>query len=194
MKLIVGLGNPGKDYEHTKHNIGFDCLNKIADYYNLSFKLDNTLNGYITKYKDNILLKPTTYMNLSGISVYKTLSYYNIDINNILIFHDDLDLDIGRIRLREKGSSGGHNGIKDIIKYLNTEEFKRVKIGISKDKNIPVDKYVLSKFSKGQRIIIEDIINLSVDIFNDFTNDLYFIDIMTKYNSIDKSINSISKF
>ena len=130
MKLIVGLGNPGREYINTRHNIGFYCLDLFAREINATFK--DKFNGMYAKVKINnqdvILLKPLTYMNLSGECVREFVNYFKIEPKDILVIHDDLDMEIGRIKLKENTSSGGHNGIKDIISKLATEDFKRLKL------------------------------------------------------------------
>ena len=156
--LFVGLGNPGKEYEHTRHNMGFDFIDKFADSFGISID-SKGFKGIYTKIKylgkDILLLKPYTYMNNSGESVIEIVNYFKINIDNIVIIHDDMDFNPGIIKLKEKGSSAGHNGIKSIIQYLKTENFKRLRIGIGKyDFNI-VD-YVLSKPSKEDQEKIEE--------------------------------------
>lgn len=188
MKLIVGLGNPGIEYENTRHNIGFyfvDLITKSLG--NISFK--EKFNGKYQKIKINgediIFLKPLSYMNLSGEVVSKFVNYYKIKIEDILIIHDDLDMQLAKIKLRAKGSSGGHNGIKNIILNLGNENFKRLKIGINKDKSIDIKDYVLGHFTKDELDKIKDINNLVLDIFNDYLK-LSFNDLMSKYNGRDK--------
>ena len=185
MKLIVGLGNPGKQYENTRHNIGFMALDKYASENNLSFKIESRFEGLITQttYQGEkvILFKPVTYMNLSGRAIYKVVNYYKIDIDDILIIHDDLDLPTGKMRLREKGSSGGHNGLKSIIENLNTNEFKRVKIGISKDSRDIID-YVLSKFSKAEMELLDESLNKMDNLIKSFIEEPEFKNVMTKFN------------
>jgi PTH1 family peptidyl-tRNA hydrolase len=185
MKLIVGLGNPGKQYENTRHNIGFMALDKYASENNLSFKIESRFEGLITQttYQGEkvILFKPVTYMNLSGRAIYKVVNYYKIDIDDILIIHDDLDLPTGKMRLREKGSSGGHNGLKSIIENLNTTNFKRVKIGISKNQNDIID-YVLGKFSKTEMELLDQALNSMDDLIKMFISEKEFKNVMTKFN------------
>lgn len=185
MKLIVGLGNPGKDYEQTRHNVGYDALDAFARDNVATFKYEPSFEGMIaTHIKDGkkaILLKPTTFMNLSGRSVLKVKNYFDIPIEDILVISDDINLELGQIRLRYKGSSGGHNGLKDIIHILKTEAFKRLRIGISTDDE--VINHVLSKFSKKERVTIDDAINQSIHIIDDFINEKPFEDMMTTYNS-----------
>ena len=148
MKLIVGLGNPGKEYKNTRHNVGFMVLDYILGNVNWKTKF----NGLY--YEDNvngdkvIYLKPTTYMNLSGNCIREFVNFYKIDKKDILIIHDDLDLPFLKYRLKYKSSSGGHNGIKSIISNLGTDEVPRLKIGIANDKSIDTKDYVLGNISK----------------------------------------------
>ena len=183
MKLIVGLGNPGIEYKNTRHNIGFYYLDLLANKYNLTFK--EKYNGMYTKTiinsEDVILLKPLTYMNLSGECVIKFVNYYKIKNEDILIIHDDLDIDIGRIKLKENGSSGGHNGIKSIIDNLNTEKFKRLKIGISKNNLYDTKDYVLGKFTKDELDKIKELEPTILNILDDYFK-LPFNDLMSRYN------------
>lgn len=184
MKLIVGLGNPGKTYEKTRHNIGFMIINNFAKNHNVS--IDNKkFNGYYTKFLFNneqiILLKPLLYMNLSGSVVKTFVDYYNIDISDILIISDDLDMPVGKIKLKSKGSSGGHNGLKNIQENLKTIEYKRLKIGISNDKTIDTKDYVLGKFSQEELEKLNDILPLTSQIIDEFTQNC-FEKIMSKYN------------
>ena len=155
MKMIVGLGNPGDEYKNTRHNIGFMAIDNYVEKNNL--KLSKKFNGLYCKVLNSesfILLKPLSFMNLSGTVVRKFADYYKIKPEDILIIQDDLDLPLGKIKLKYKGSSGGHNGIKNIIENLNTEEFPRLKIGVSNNKNISTKDYVLGKFSKNEEQII----------------------------------------
>lgn len=150
MKLIVGLGNPGKEYKTTRHNVGFMIIDNYLG--KVDWKIKHESNVYQKEINNEQILfaKPLTYMNLSGLSVKKLVNYYKIDIKDILIIQDDLDLEIGKYKLKRNSSSGGHNGIKSIISELQTEEFSRLKVGISKNNQIPIDKYVLSKFTTSE--------------------------------------------
>ena len=154
MKLIAGLGNVGDKYCFTRHNAGFMVLDKIAVDNNLSFKEDKKLKCFIAKHKINgedvLLIKPTTFMNLSGESVIAVASYYKIDVKDILVIFDDISLDLGRMRFRANGSDGGHNGIKSVIKHLGTNNIARLKIGIGPQPPIPSESFVLQNFSKEQ--------------------------------------------
>ena len=184
MKLIVGLGNPGREYEKTRHNIGFMCIDKIANYFNVDFNM-NKFNGIYTQFNYNgekiILLKPLKYMNLSGEVVRDFVNFFKIDINDILIICDDLDTSVGTYRLRYKGSSGGHNGLKNIELHLNSKDYKRIKIGISNNKNMDTKDYVLGKFSKEEMDLINPIIDKMPNIIDDYLN-LSFDNVMSKYN------------
>lgn len=183
MKLIVGLGNPGKNYENTRHNCGFKAINFFAEKNNLTFK--KKFNGeYCETIINNekiILLKPQTYMNLSGNCVIKYVNYFDIKLEDILIIYDDVSFDTGTVKIKRNGSSGGHNGIANIIKCLKSEEISRIKIGISKNENISLMDYVLGKFDKEDSNKINLAIEKTYNIINDFSS--YNIDkLMEKYN------------
>ena len=150
MKLIAGLGNIGEKYCFTRHNAGFMVLDKWAMDNSITFREEKKLKCFITKFNDNILIKPTTFMNLSGEAVRAVMDYYKIDVKDILIVYDDIALDLGRIRFRANGSDGGHNGIKSIIKHVGTKDFDRLKIGIGPQLNVPSENYVLQNFPKDQ--------------------------------------------
>lgn len=184
MKLIVGLGNPGKEYENTRHNVGFNVIDLYLKEKKL--KLDKEkFNGKYTKTtingEDVIFLEPQTFMNNSGESVSAIMKFYKININDILVIQDDLDMEIGKIKLKEKSSSGGHNGIKSIEEHLGTEDYKRLKIGISNNKDIDTKDYVLGKFSKDDREILENTYKTCIDIINDYF-EMNFDLLMGKYN------------
>ncbi len=168
MKLIVGLGNPGKEYENTRHNVGFMCL----DYFPGNNFSTEKFNSYYCKQivngHDVLFVKPLTYMNLSGLSISKFVNYFKIDVKDILIIQDDLDLKFGDIKLKYKSSSGGHNGIKSIIKELGTDEIPRLKFGISNNKEIGAKEYVLNRFSKEELEIINSKLPLIKEIINCF--------------------------
>ncbi|MFQ6861495.1 MAG: aminoacyl-tRNA hydrolase [Beduini sp.] len=150
MKLIVGLGNPGREYENTRHNCGFMMIDRLADQLKVEINQAKFKGLYVkTKIEgeDVILLKPQTYMNLSGESIGEVMRFFKIDKTDILVVYDDLDLPVGKIRIRESGSAGGHNGIKSTIAHLGGQDFKRIRIGIDKHPLIPVVDYVLGKFT-----------------------------------------------
>lgn len=152
MILIAGLGNPDKKYDRTRHNIGFDAIDVIANAYNIDVKKIKFKavigDGYIGSEKV-ILAKPQTYMNNSGESIRDICEFYKIEPENVIIFHDDVSLPVGRVRIREKGRDGGHNGLKSIIYHLISDEFTRVKIGVGSPNNPDYDlaDYVLGKFT-----------------------------------------------
>lgn len=183
MKLIVGLGNPGKEYENTRHNIGFMAidyyLNQKDIIWQSKFKsLYITLNIAGEKV---YFLKPQTYMNLSGEAVQEIMHYFKIPLEDLLIIHDDLDLPLGKHRLKINSSAGGHNGIKSIINCLGTNSFARLKIGISNPQNIATKDYVLSRFSEEELKILNTNFPVITNIITDFlTNDISKI--MNKYN------------
>ncbi len=167
MYLIAGLGNPGKEYEMTRHNIGFHFIDYFADKYNtkvskLKFK---GLWGECNIGGEKVLLvKPQTYMNLSGDCIFEAAAFYKIEPSNIIVISDDISLNTGNIRIRKKGSAGGHNGLKSIILRLNTDEFTRIKIGVGEAENPNIDlaDHVLGRFKKEEIPILEEaIINAS---------------------------------
>lgn len=143
MKLIVGLGNPGTKYEHTRHNMGFDTLDKLNETLTIDIN-QHKFQGVYGKGIDVILFKPETFMNLSGIAVREIMTFFKIDIKDLLVISDDMALPVGKIRLREKGSSGAHKGLQNIIDNLGSDEFKRVRIGIGEPPHNAVD-FVLGK-------------------------------------------------
>ena len=160
MKLIVGLGNPGKKYEHTRHNMGFDVLDLFSDLASIDIDKES-FKGLLGRGKlfneDVILLKPQTFMNLSGESVQEVVHYFKISLEDIIVIYDDMDILPGKIRLRPNGSSGGHKGIQSIIDNLGTDNIKRIRVGIGKPTYDTID-YVLSKPSKEEKEEIEEAI------------------------------------
>jgi len=163
MYLVVGLGNPGDNYKMTRHNIGFEVIDYMAKQYNirinkLKFKAlygECNING-----EKVYLVKPQTYMNLSGESVAEFAGFFKIKPENIIVIHDDISLKAGRMRIRTKGSDGGHNGIKNIIYLLKSDEFPRIKIGVGSPENKDYDlaDYVLGRFTKDEIPVLEDVI------------------------------------
>ena len=161
MYIIVGLGNPKKEYDNTRHNIGFDVIDALAE--------DNRIGMTEKKHKaiigkgivggqKVILAKPQTYMNLSGESVRELIDYYKVDeTEELIVISDDISLDVGQLRIRKKGSAGGHNGLKNIIMHLGHDTFQRVKMGVGeKPKHFDLADYVLGHFSKEERIVMND--------------------------------------
>ncbi|MFT8459761.1 MAG: aminoacyl-tRNA hydrolase [Liquorilactobacillus ghanensis] len=154
MKLVIGLGNIGKEYEKTRHNTGFMVLDQLAEQEGLAFsgpRQEAMLTKWFYHQQTVILAKPTTYMNESGRSVAALLKYYDLSPADILVIHDDMDLPTGQLRLRQKGSAGGHNGIKSIIAAVGDKKFKRLRIGIDHPERQTVVNWVLSRFSKNQQ-------------------------------------------
>lgn len=161
MFIIAGLGNPTLRYEGTRHNVGFDVIDLLADKYNIAVdtrKGRAFIGKGIIEGKKVILAKPQTYMNLSGESIRSLADYYKIDEEEeLIVLYDDVSLDVGQLRIRKKGSAGGHNGIKSIIQHLGTDVFMRVKIGVGeKPKNYDLADYVLGHFSKAEREQMEE--------------------------------------
>ena len=190
MKMIVGLGNPGVEYRNTRHNVGFMMLDSYAEKNHLQFS--EKFNGLSAKTFINgeafLLLKPLSYMNLSGTVVKKYADYYHIKPIDIFIIQDDLDLPVGKIKIKYKGSCGGHNGIRNIIDNLKTEMFPRFKVGIGKSNNILIRDYVIGKFSKDEQEKIHKITNFVPSIIEDFiTKDIEKV--MSKYNGEEYEIN-----
>ena len=181
MKLVVGLGNPGKEYENTRHNIGFMSL----DHYLGTVKYSKKFNAeyYETNRSGEkyIFIKPLSYMNLSGKVVYDFVNFYKLDLSDVLVVQDDMDLEFGKIRIKINSSSGGHNGIKDIIKYLNSTSFARIKVGIAHNRNMDTKDYVLSKFSKEELNTLSNSFSVVDKIIEDFSK-LSIQELMSKYN------------
>ena len=185
MKLIVGLGNPGKAYKDTRHNVGFMFVDNVAKKLNLKFSLDKAKKCEIVQtnigLEKVIFIKPQTYMNLSGDSVIAVKNFYKIDVEDILVIYDDLDLETGKIRIRANGSSGGRKGIQSIITNLGTQNIKRVRIGIDKVSSDKTVDYVIGNFSKADREIIDISLEKGLDIINDFIS-IPFEQVMSRYN------------
>lgn len=167
MKLVVGLGNVGDKYCFTRHNAGFMVVDRMAIVHDVSFKEDKKLKCFIGKYKhgfeDIMLIKPTTFMNLSGDSVQLVMNYYKIDVSDVLIVYDDLSLELGKMRFRPNGSDGGHNGIKSVIKCVGTQSVARLKIGIGPQPPIPSETFVLQNFYKDQLETLKPVLKKSVE-------------------------------
>ena len=182
MKLIVGLGNPGKEYQHTRHNVGFICVDKFLHANGFVANKDD-LKGQFYKDQNLIVLKPMTYMNLSGESVRAVMDYYKIAINDLLVVCDDVSLPVGKIRLRTKGSSGGHNGLKNIIANIGSENFKRIRVGIASSEDLI--EHVLGKFSKEEAEIIDASAEKVAKALKEYADGIPFEKISSKYNQKD---------
>lgn len=152
MKIIVGLGNPGIKYAGTRHNIGFSVIDELAEKYNIALdgkKHKAVFGKGMIEGEKVILAMPQTFMNLSGESVRELIDYYKCGPEDVIIVYDDIDLDVGKLRIREKGSAGGHNGMKNIIAHLGTQEFVRIRVGVGeKPRGMDLADYVLSRFAK----------------------------------------------
>lgn len=166
MKLFVGLGNPGSRYSETRHNIGFVIIDQLAAQLKIEFnkKQCQALTGQgLMENVKVLLVKPQTYMNNSGNSLLEVLNFYKERIDDFIIIHDDLDMDFGRVRFKESGGSGGHNGLKSISRMLNSSEYARLKIGIGRPPlDMKVEDYVLKGFLPEERKVLSDIVNISV--------------------------------
>jgi len=186
MKLIVGLGNPEKKYEYTRHNSGFRVVDFYATKNNLTFK--TKFNSLYTENMVNneklILVKPQTYMNLSGTAVKKFVDFYNIPLEDLIIIYDDVDFEVGKFKIKRGGSSGGHNGINNIIDNLKTNNIQRIRIGISKNQ-IPLIDYVLGKFSKEENEKIDSLLPILANVIDDFSI-CNINKLMEKYNRKDE--------
>ncbi|HFI0463286.1 TPA: aminoacyl-tRNA hydrolase [Streptococcus suis] len=186
MKLIIGLGNPGNKYDHTRHNVGFDVIDAFLSKEGLGmtdqkFRADYTVWHY--QGEKIYFLKPYTYMNLSGEAVLPFMSYFGIGMEDIVVVYDDLDLEPGRIRLRQTGSSGGHNGIKSIIEMLGSQDFNRIKVGIGRPQGgWKVTDHVLAPFGPDERITIDQAIDKAVLALKDWITSGDFLQTMNTYN------------
>lgn len=160
MKIIVGLGNPTREYAGTRHNVGFSVIYNISDAYNIPVetKKHKALIGKgVIEGEKVVLAMPQTYMNLSGESVRELMDFYKCDLSDLIVIYDDISLDVGKLRIRSKGSAGGHNGIKNIIAHLGTQEFARIKIGVGeKPAKMDLADYVLGHFSKEEQPVIRE--------------------------------------
>ena len=169
MKIVIGLGNPTTKYENTRHNVGFKILDKIAEKISVNFSMENKFKAEIAKglwgTEQVLLIKPQTFMNLSGEAVALIMGYFKINISDIIVVYDDLSLDMGCIRFRANGSDGGHNGIKSIIQSLGgNKNFTRLKVGIGpQPPYMPAEKFVLGEFTASEQELLKDVIDVCVD-------------------------------
>jgi len=164
MYVIAGLGNPGKEYVGTRHNVGFDTIECLAQKYNVNLnKLKfNSVYGETNINGEKVMLvKPVTYMNRSGIAIAEILKFYKIPIDNLIIIYDDIDIPVGALRIRPNGSSGTHNGMKSIINQIQNDKFPRVRIGIGRNPDMDLADYVLQRFNKDERVKVDEIIKLA---------------------------------
>lgn len=186
-KMIVGLGNPGDKYANTKHNMGFMAIDLLAQDYSVNFSLEKTFMAEVASTFVNgekiFLVKPQTFMNESGRSIQPLLTYYNLSPSDLTVIVDDMDSAVGRVRLRQKGSSGGQRGIKSTITHLGTEQFNRVKIGIGRPENgKTVVAHVLSKFDKDNIEMAHEGLNKAVEAVKFYVESNNFAQAMNKFN------------
>lgn len=186
MKLIVGLGNPGTKYQATKHNIGFMTVDEICAQQGCAFNKEQNeavIAEFFLGTEKTLLVKPQTFMNDSGRSIRPLMDYYHIDLDDLLVIYDDMDLEVGAIRLRAKGSAGGHNGIKSLIAHLGTQEFNRLRIGIDRPRvNQTVVAHVLSTFPKSEHELVLGSIKKAADATLFWAQGNTFENTMNQYN------------
>ncbi len=187
VKMIVGLGNPGSKYEKTKHNIGFMAIDNIVKNLDVTFTDDKNFKAQIgstfINHEKVYFVKPTTFMNNSGIAVKALLTYYNIDITDLIVIYDDLDMEVSKLRLRSKGSAGGHNGIKSIIAHIGTQEFNRIKVGIGRPlKGMTVINHVMGQFNIEDNIAISLTLDRVVNAVKFYLQENDFEKTMQKFN------------
>jgi PTH1 family peptidyl-tRNA hydrolase len=190
MYLVVGLGNPGDEYRHTRHNVGFDVIDLLAEKYNVSvnrLKFKGMCGDANIAGEKVILLKPSTYMNLSGESVREAVSFYKVTSENIIIIYDDISLDAGKLRIRTKGSAGGHNGIKSIIQNMSSDIFPRIKIGVGQPQKALIP-HVLGRFSKEDRVIVYETFEASIKAVETIISK-GCTEAMNEYNGFNALIN-----
>jgi peptidyl-tRNA hydrolase, PTH1 family len=185
MKLIVGLGNPGKQFDKTRHNIGFEVIDELSGQLAIPLnqsKFKGLFGTGLHNGEKVILLKPLTYMNLSGESIRAIMDYYQIDLEDFVVIYDDLDLPVGKIRLRQKGSAGGHNGIKSTVAHLGTQEFNRIRIGIDRPRNgMKVPDYVLGRFHEEELGLTKEAVQKSADACKTWM-EKPFLQVMNEFN------------
>ena len=181
-KLIVGIGNPGKEYENTRHNIGYVIIDNYLKEDNWSKKHNSMVKEKNINGEKVIFIKPLTYVNESGLEVSYYKNYYQINDEDILVIHDDISLPLGVIRLKINSSAGGHNGIKSIIKELNSISFIQLKIGVSLNKDIDLKDYVLGKFNTEEKKSIDVIKEITYNVLSDFIHGETLDVLMNKYN------------
>ncbi|SES40776.1 peptidyl-tRNA hydrolase, PTH1 family [Salipaludibacillus aurantiacus] len=185
MKLIAGLGNPGKKYERTRHNVGFEVIDKCQKRLNIELDQAKFKGAYgFTRAGEEktFLLKPLTFMNLSGESIVPLMNYFKLKPEDLLVIYDDLDLPPGKIRLRQKGSHGGHNGMKSIIQHLGSDKFNRIRIGIGRpEPGVAVPDYVLGTFPPKERQEIDDAVEKAALAAEAWT-ETDFVKVMNEYN------------
>ena len=185
MKLIVGLGNVGMQYEATRHNTGFMVVNSFADQHHIvlgKVKMNARFGSGLADGEKVICAEPITDMNLSGGAVQPLMHFFKLSTKDMIVAYDDMDLPVGKIRIRDHGSAGGHNGIKSIIRCIGTNRFNRIRVGTAHPKRMAVDDYVLSPFTAAQKPYFEKAKSEAVDALNDWVNGMDIKRLMNKYN------------
>jgi peptidyl-tRNA hydrolase, PTH1 family len=164
MKLIVGLGNPGRKYAGTRHNVGFDVLDLLVERHHLEWE-SGPADALVTRWRseNTLLVKPLTFMNLSGFAAGDLLRFYKIDLADLLVVVDDANLELGRLRARASGSAGGHNGLKSLIEQLGTDGFSRVRVGVGRDARRDLADHVLARFDPEERSVVEEAVGRAAD-------------------------------
>lgn len=186
MKCIVGLGNVGKKYEDTRHNVGFMVVDEFLNKHNIELDKQKFKGNYTIATINGekvLIIEPMTYMNLSGEAVRPLMDYYKVDVEDLVVLYDDLDMPQGRIRIRQKGSAGGQNGMRSIIQHLGTQEFKRIRLGIGRPEGRkPVVDYVLQKFSDDEMITMQKVIDHTIEALETFIGGEKFENVMNQFN------------
>lgn len=167
MKLIIGLGNPGNKYKTTRHNVGFMVVDKLAQELGLSMHHNKKAHAIMGTLDNSILMQPQTFMNNSGLAVKAILKKHNINIKDIIVIFDDIDMEIGKIRFRDQGSSGGHKGMQSIMDYLQTEDIPRLKIGIGRSSTAEPERYVVSNFTTKQSLEIKEALSQATELIKE---------------------------
>ena len=185
MKIIVGLGNPGREYEGTRHNVGFSFIDFYLESKKITPSWKNKFQGLYCEVRIHgekiMFLKPQSFMNLSGTVVSQFMHFFKIDVEDLLVISDDLDLNLGNFKLRDKGSCGGHNGLRNIEQCIHTQQYKRLKIGISNDKSRETKDYVLESFSKDEKKVLNDLFSELVNVLDDYFYTDFSL-LMNRYN------------
>lgn len=185
MKMIVGLGNIGPQYDQTRHNTGFMVADRFCQEHQLTFKrsrMEAMLATGVVDGQKVLVVKPTTFMNDSGRAVRPLMDYYNIEVADLVVVHDDMDLPVGKIRLKKHGSAGGHNGIKSLISHIGTQQFNRLKVGIDHPQKVRVVDYVLGKFKPVQVKPFEDSVSDAVSALDTWLTGESFDQLMNQFN------------
>ncbi len=185
MYIVIGLGNPGRNYVNTRHNVGFDAVDLLSKKYDVKLnklKFHAVFGDFKLGNEKVMLVKPQTYMNRSGISVLDIMNYYKVPIENVIVIYDDIDLELGMLRIRAKGSSGTHNGMKSVIYQIQSEDFPRIRIGIGKNPGINLADFVLQKFSSKERELVNEVIVTAVEAVEDII-----------INNVDSAMNKYNK-